>query len=328
MKSKGKVLVAGGAGYIGSHAVRDLQENGFHPLVVDNLSEGHREALVSGDLMVGDLKDSSFLDRVFSEHLITGVMHFAGKCYVGESMKDPAAYYEENLNSAMALLRAMLRNNVNNFIFSSSCATYGVPISLPLKETHPQDPVNPYGETKYFIERILRHYHRAYGLHYCALRYFNAAGASKDGKIGEAHDPETHLIPRVLGTLTGRFERVQVFGDDYPTDDGTCLRDYIHVADLASAHRRALLWIMETGESGSFNLGTGTAYSVRQILQSAEKITGMEVPVETVARRPGDPPELVADPAKALKTLEWKPRHSSLDEIIESAWKWENSRRY
>ena len=328
MSGSAKVLVAGGAGYIGSHAARDLDASGFKTLVVDNMSKGHRQAVVCGELLEGDLKDPSFLDQVFKDHSVQGVMHFASKCYVGESMKDPAIYYEENLSSALVLLRAMLKHVVNNFIFSSSCATYGTPLSLPLRESHPQDPVNPYGETKYFIERIPRHYDRAYGLRYCALRYFNAAGASLDGLTGESHDPETHLIPRILGTVTGRYEKLQVFGDDYPTPDGTCLRDYIHVVDLASAHRKALQWIWENDASEAFNLGTGTAYSVRQIIDSAEKVTGMKIPVEKVPRRPGDPPELVADPGKAAKFLEWSPQYSDLDTIMESAWAWEQHRKY
>jgi len=328
LNPKPNILVAGGAGYIGSHAVRDLHAAGFNPITVDNLSKGHKEAVVCGELLEGDLKDPDFLDQVFEKYPVQGVMHFASKCYVGESMDDPASYYEENLSSALTLLKAMLRNKVNNFIFSSSCATYGNPIKLPLQETHPQDPVNPYGETKYFIERILRHYDRAYGLRFCALRYFNASGASLDSRIGESHDPETHLIPRVLGTVTGQYEKIQVFGDDYPTPDGTCLRDYIHVCDLASAHRKALLWISENDASEAFNLGTGTAYSVREILESASRITGADIPVETSPRRPGDPPELVADPEKARIMLNWTPEYSDLDTIMESAWDWERNRAY
>lgn len=328
MKKHPEILVAGGAGYVGSHVARDLHAYGFTPLIADNLSKGHREAVVCGELLKGDLKDEFFLDRVFENHSIQGVMHFAGKCFVDESMSDPAIYYEENISSALTTLRAMLKHGVNNFIFSSSCATYGNPVSLPLRETHPQDPVNPYGETKYFIERILKHYDRAYGLRFCALRYFNAAGASLDARIGESHDPETHLIPRILGTVTGKFEKIQIFGDDYPTSDGTCLRDYIHVSDLASAHRKALQWISENDASEFFNLGTGTAYSVRQILESAQKTTGAEIPAETAPRRPGDPPELVADPSKAMNILDWQPEYSDLDTIMESAWKWERIRRY
>jgi UDP-glucose 4-epimerase len=328
LKMQPEILIAGGAGYIGSHAALELHAAGYKPLIVDNLSEGHREAVVCGELLEGDLKDPDFLDQVFECRSIQGVMHFASKCFVGESMSDPAIYYEENLSSALSLLRSMRKHKVNNFIFSSSCATYGNPISLPLQETHPQDPVNPYGETKYFIERILKQYDRAYGLRFCALRYFNAAGASLDGRIGESHDPETHLIPRILGTVTGKYKKIHIFGDDYPTADGTCLRDYIHVADLASAHRKALQWISNKNTSGFFNLGTGTAYSVRQILDSARKITGADIPVETAPRRPGDPPELVADPGKAKKILGWKPEFSSLNTIMESAWNWEQIRRY
>jgi len=328
LNSSKKILVAGGAGYIGSHAVRELDAAGFHPLIVDNLSKGHREAVLWGELLEGDLKDASFLERVFREHKIQGVMHFASKCYVGESMEDPAEYYEENLSSALTLLRAMLKQGVKNFIFSSSCATYGNPVSLPLGESHPQDPVNPYGETKYFIERILKHYHRAYGLRFCALRYFNAAGASLDARIGESHDPETHLIPRILGTVTGKYPKIQVFGDDYPTPDGTCLRDYIHVEDLASAHRKALQWIGDNHAGEFFNLGTGRSYSVREIIESAGRVTGREIPVETAPRRPGDLPELVADPAKAMSVLGWTPVSSDLDTIMKSAWEWERVRRY
>lgn len=328
MNGNRKILVAGGAGYIGSHAVRELRKSGFETLVIDNLSEGHREAVSGEELLVGDLKDSGFLDQVFDQYEIGGVMHFAGKCYVGESVSDPALYYEENLTGAMSLLRAMIKHRVNNFIFSSSCATYGTPIRLPLDESHPQDPVSPYGETKYFIERILHSYHRAYGLRYCSLRYFNAAGASLDGSIGESHEPETHLIPRILGTVTGRFEKIAIFGNDYPTPDGTCLRDYIHVEDLASAHRRALQWIWEHNTGEAFNLGTGKAYSVKQILETARKITGGIIPIETAPRRPGDPPELLADPGKAERVLEWRPAHSDLETIIKTAWEWEKQRKY
>ncbi|GAB4232378.1 MAG: UDP-glucose 4-epimerase GalE [Acidobacteriota bacterium] len=322
-----KVLVTGGAGYIGSHAVVALADTGFEPVTVDNLSEGHREAVLAGVLEVGDLSDQSFLDRVFSTHRPAAVMHFASRCYVGESVENPRRYYEENLGNALALLRAMLEHRVPWLIFSSSCATYGNPVRVPIPEDHPQDPVNPYGETKYFIERMLRWYDRAYGLRSVSLRYFNAAGADPDGRMGEAHDPETHLIPLVLRAALGKGP-VKVFGRDYPTRDGTCVRDYIHVTDLAAAHVRALQWLQETERTAAFNLGTGRGHSVAEVIRTAERVTGREVPVVPAPRRPGDPPELVADASRAAAELGWRAELSDLETIIRTAWRWELERRF
>lgn len=322
------ILVTGGAGYIGSHAVRELGRCGYSPVVLDNLSEGHREAVGEFDLLVGDLGDETFLDAVFQKYRFSGVMHFASRCYVGESVEDPKYYYEQNVGGGMSLLRAMLKAGVGNFIFSSSCATYGNPIRVPMDENHPQDPVNPYGETKYFLERILRQYDRAYGLRYTALRYFNAAGASRDGLLGESHDPESHLIPRVLKVATGEMDKVGIYGDDYPTRDGTCVRDYIHVEDLATAHVAALRRLADGAPSDIFNLGTGRGYTVMEVVEAAEARTGRDIRVEIAPRRSGDPPELVADATKANRALGWIPVHSDLETIVHTAWAWEQNRRY
>lgn len=323
-----KILVTGGAGYIGSHTVRELAAQGFEPVTLDNLSEGHREAVVTGPLEVGDLADEAFLDDLFSRHSISAVMHFASRCYVGESVTNPKRYYEENVGNAMTLLGVMLKHDVKRFILSSTCATYGDPIEVPISESHPQDPVNPYGETKYFIERILKQYDRAYSLRFVSLRYFNAAGDSLDGLIGESHDPETHLIPRILQTAQGKYDYIEVFGTDYPTPDGTCIRDYIHVLDLAAAHIAAVRWLEAGKASDFFNLGTGNGYSVRAMLEMAEQVTGMKIPVKMGSRREGDPAELVADASKANQQLGWTPQVSDLRTVMETAWNWELKRRY
>jgi len=321
-------LVTGGAGYIGSHTVRALGSQGFEPVTLDNLTEGHREAVLQGALETGDLSDESFLDGLFQRYRFEGVVHFASRCYVGESVENPRLYYGQNVGNAMTLFRVMLRHGVRQFVLSSSCATYGDPIRVPIDETHPQDPVNPYGETKFFIERILRQYDRAYGLRFVALRYFNAAGASLDGQLGEAHDPETHLIPRILEVGRQGSGEVQIFGDDYPTPDGTCIRDYIHVLDLASAHIAALAWLGDGRPSEFVNVGTGHGYSVRQVIAAAVKATGKDIPARVLPRRAGDPPALVADAAKARHLFGWEPQHSDLDTIMQTAWNWEKNRRY
>jgi len=320
-------LVTGGAGYIGSHTVAELARRGYRAIVLDNLSEGHREAVLDAPLEVVDLSDEKGLDRVFETHPVDGVIHFASLCYVGVSVTDPRLYFEQNLGNALTLLRVMLRHGVKKFIFSSSCATYGNPIRVPIDESHPQDPVNPYGETKYFVERILRDYDRAYGLRFVALRYFNAAGASRDNRLGESHDPETHLIPRVLQAAKNGGT-VDVYGEDYPTPDGSCVRDYIHVEDLATAHVAALDWLSANDRSDAFNLGTGHGYSVKEVIEAASMITGCSIPVNVAPRRAGDPPALVADAQKAYQTLNWKPQHSELSTIMETAWRWELKRRY
>lgn len=322
------VLVTGGAGYIGSHAVRELDRAGYRPVTVDNLSEGHREAVTAGELEVGDLADEDFLMSVFEKYDLAAVMHFASRCYVGESVENPRRYYEENVGNALTLLRVMLRKRVTRFILSSTCATYGQPLQIPMSEEHPQDPVNPYGESKFFIERILRQYDRAYGLRFVSLRYFNAAGASLDAQIGEAHDPETHLIPLIFRVAGGSKRNLKVYGDDYPTEDGTCVRDYIHVVDLAAAHVSALKWLEQDGKSDFFNLGTGLGYSVLQMIKMAEEVTGKSVSFEVGPKRDGDPPELIADPSKALDLLGWRAQHSDLRTVLETSWRWETNRRY
>ncbi len=313
---------------MGSHAVRELERQGLHPLTFDNLSQGHREAVLSGDFAQGDLADQKALDEVFASHSIDAVMHYASRCYVGESMEDPQLYYEQNLGNLLALLRSMRRHQVRKLVFSSSCAVYGNPTRIPIDEEHPLAPVNPYGETKYFIERMLRHYDRAYGLRFVSLRYFNACGASLDGRIGESHHPETHLIPRILGAARQQGGSLPIYGDDYPTPDGTCIRDYIHVLDLASAHLAAYRWLREGNPSEVFNLGTGTGYSVRQVVDGASRITGRRISPEIFPRRAGDPPQLVCASGKARRILGWAPRHSSLETILETAWKWECERCY
>lgn len=322
------VLVTGGAGYIGSHAVRHLDRAGFRPITVDNLSEGHREAVTAGNLEVGDLQDEEFLTSIFDKYDCTAVMHFASRCYVGESVENPRRYYEENVGNALTLLRVMLRKGVSRFILSSTCATYGLPEEIPISEAHPQNPVNPYGESKFFIERILRQYDRAYGIRFVSFRYFNAAGASLDALIGEAHDPETHLIPRVLAATGRKSADFRVYGDDYPTRDGTCIRDYIHVEDLARAHVSGLKWLEEGGKSEFFNLGSGFGYTVLEIIRMVEELTGKEVSFTVSSRRIGDPPELIADPSKAMNMLGWKAEYSDLETILETSWRWETNRRY
>ncbi len=324
----GKILVTGGAGYVGSHAVRTLNDRKFQTVVIDNLSEGHREAVLGGDFVEGDVADRTTLDRVFSTHEIEAVMHFAARCYVGESVRDPLLYYRSNLADAFPLLEAMLRHQVRRFIFSSSCAVYGVPERVPIREDQAQAPVNPYGLTKHFLERILASLNDSQGMRTVCLRYFNAAGASRDARIGESHDPETHLIPRVLQVASGRQQDISIFGSDYPTPDGTCIRDYVHIEDLAEGHSAALRWLLDGGESEAFNLGSGRGWSVREVVETARQISGHPIPCRQAEPRPGDPPELVADPARAAKQLGWRARRSDLNRIIEDAWRWECNRRY
>jgi UDP-glucose-4-epimerase GalE len=319
-------LITGGAGYIGSHAVLAASQWGFIPVTFDNLSEGHRWAVKDGRLIVGDLADGKRIKRVMKEVRPAAVMHFASHCYVGESVINPRKYYHDNVTNALNLFDAMLASRVRHFIFSSSCATYGNPLKVPMPEDHPQDPVNPYGDTKMMIEHILSSYDGAYGLKSVCLRYFNAAGADASASIGEVHDPETHLIPLVLDAAMGRRPSVTVFGDDYPTKDGTCIRDYIHVTDLADAHFKALKRMMRTGKSDAFNLGTGRGYTVLEVIRAAGKATGRKVPTRIGPRRAGDPPALVADSRKARRVLKWTPRHSGLENIMDTAWKWH--RRY
>jgi UDP-glucose 4-epimerase len=318
-----KVLVAGGAGYIGSHCVRQLVAAGHEPVVLDNFAYGHRSAVPPGiRLHEANLADGAALDRIFATERIDLVMHFAAFCYVGESVTSPLKYYLNNVSATYNLLDAMLRHGVKKFVFSSTCATYGVPATLPLVEGMPQAPINPYGQTKLDVENALKALARANGLSFAAFRYFNAAGASEDGSIGEDHDPETHLIPVAIGAAQGIRPALQVFGADYPTPDGTCLRDYVHVDDLSRAHIAAFAKLAAPGTALFYNLGTGTPTSVREVIRAVEKISGLNVPVNFVARREGDPPALFANSGKAQTELGWKPKFASIEPIVETAWRW------
>jgi UDP-glucose-4-epimerase GalE len=315
------VLVTGGAGYIGSHAAKALKQAGYRVVVYDNLDAGHRGAVKFGDFVQGDISDVAAVRNALRRHEIFGVLHFAAFLDVGESVRDPARYYRNNVGGALSVLEAMAAESVPYFVFSSTCATYGEPIETPIAETHPQRPINSYGETKLAVERALPHFERAYELHSVALRYFNAAGADPDGEIGEDHSPEIHVIPRAIMAATGG-PGLTVFGDDYPTPDGTCLRDYIHVTDLGEAHVRALESMVETGKSTAYNLGTGHPHSVREVIETVERITGRKVPWTLGPRRPGDPAVLYAAPQKAHAELHWTPRLGDLDAIVRTAWEW------
>lgn len=317
-----KILVVGGAGYIGSHMCKHLSKNGYSPLVLDNLVYGHREAVQWGPLIQGSIEDARLLDKVFSEHDIYGVMHFAAYAYVGESVEDPAKYYRNNVAATLCLLEAMVRHGIDRFIFSSSCATYGEPVRIPMTEDHPQSPINPYGRTKLMVEQVLEDFERAYGLRSISLRYFNAAGADPDGELGEDHNPETHLIPLVLQTALGRREAIHIFGDDYPTTDGTCVRDYIHVEDLSHAHLIAMERLLDGASGEKFNLGNGEGYSVNQVIETARRVTGKSIPAKMDPRRPGDPPSLIGSSEKAMRDLGWKPKYPDLETILETAWNW------
>jgi UDP-glucose-4-epimerase GalE len=315
------VLVTGGAGYIGSHAAKALKRSGYRVIVYDNLVAGHRAAVKFGDLVEGDILDTAVLTDVLRRHQVFAVMHFAAFLDVGESVRDPSKYYRNNVAGAASVLSAMAAAAVKHFVFSSTCATYGEPIETPIAETHPQQPINSYGESKLAIERALPHFERAHDMSWVALRYFNAAGADPDGEIGEDHAPEIHVIPRAIEAATGG-RRLEVFGDDYPTPDGTCLRDYVHVSDLAAAHLRALETIVETGKSGAYNLGTGRPHSVREVIDTVERVTGRAVPWALGPRRPGDPAVLYAAPHKAQAELHWTPQHADLEAIVRTAWNW------
>ena len=315
------VLVTGGAGYIGSHAAKALSRAGYAVLVYDNLIAGHRGAVKYGTLVEGDITDVAAVRDALRRHDIFAVMHFAAFLDVGESVREPARYYRNNVGGALSVLEAMAAESVRNFVFSSTCATYGEPIETPIVETHPQQPINSYGETKLAVERALPHFERAHGIAWVAMRYFNAAGADPDGELGEDHSPEIHVIPRAIAAARGG-PGLQVFGDDYPTPDGTCLRDYIHVADLADAHVRALDAIAETGKSGAYNLGTGHPHSVREVIDAVEHVTGRKVPWTLAPRRPGDPAVLYAAPHKAQSELRWMPRFGDLETIVRTAYAW------
>lgn len=319
-----KVLVTGGAGYIGSHAVRQLAQAGHDVWVYDNLSLGHRAAVPTGRLIEGELMDRPRIEAALGEQRIEAVMHFAAFAAVGESVADPAKYYQNNVVASLNLLEAMRAADVRKIVFSSTTATYGVPERIPITEDEPQKPINPYGFGKLVIEHALADYAAAYGFAYAALRYFNAAGASPSGQIGEDHDPETHLIPIVLQVALGQRSHITVLGDDYPTPDGTCIRDYIHVDDLGRAHVAALQRLQE-GEGLRLNLGTGRGYSVREVIDACRRVTGHAIPAEIGPRRPGDPPELVADSSRAQRELDWKCEYNDIESIVRTAWNWHAS---
>jgi UDP-glucose-4-epimerase GalE len=320
--AKSAVLVTGGAGYIGSHAAKALSRAGYDVIVYDNLSAGHREAVKYGQLVEGDIGDVAAVRAVLERHRPVAVMHFAAFLDVGESVREPIRYYRNNVGGALSVLEAMAATGVRRFVFSSTCATYGEPIETPIPETHPQQPINSYGETKLTIERALPHFGRAYGIRSVALRYFNAAGADPQGELGEDHSPEIHIIPRAIEAATGGAG-LKVFGDDYPTPDGTCLRDYIHVTDLADAHVRALEAIAD-GDEGlrAYNLGTGTPTSVLEVIRAVERVSGARVPWTLAPRRPGDPAALYAAATRVRGELGWSPRYSDIESIVRTAWDW------
>lgn len=316
------VLVTGGAGYIGSHACRALSQAGFYPVAYDNLCRGHAGLVRWGKLEVGALSDADRLQDVIRRHRPVGVIHFAAYAYVGESIRDPGMYYENNVTGTLRLLEVLRDTGVDAMVFSSSCATYGIPEQVPIAEDASQRPINPYGASKLMAERLIQDFGVAHGLRWMALRYFNAAGASPDGEIGELHDPEPHLIPRALMAAAGDLESLEIMGTDYPTPDGTALRDFIHVTDLADAHVRALWRLLEGHPSGAINLGTGRTCSVREIVRAVEQVTGAMLRIREVGRRPGDPPILVAHTARALERLGFSPRITDVLAIVESAWRW------
>jgi len=322
------ILVCGGAGYIGSHMVQPLKSSGHNVIVVDNLSTGHSESLGDAELIQADIQDSGALERLFSTRSISAVMHFCAGSLVGESMKRPLAYYENNVSGTLNLLRATRRHGLFQLVFSSTAAVFGEPKQERIDESHPTEPINPYGQSKLMVERMLEDAASAYGIRSVSLRYFNAAGASPDGLIGESHEPETHLIPNVLKSALGSGAPLKLFGDDYPSPDGTCIRDYIHVNDLAEAHLAALDWMDEHQGAHQFNLGNGRGFSVKEIIHAAEEVTGATIDYETQARRAGDPAVLVASAAKAKRELGWRPRYTRIEEIIETAWRWHRSQRY
>ncbi|MBB3268227.1 UDP-arabinose 4-epimerase [Azospirillum sp. OGB3] len=316
------VLVTGGAGYVGSHACKALAAAGFLPVTFDSLEHGRRDAVRWGPLLQGDLADRAALDRAFAEHQPVAVLHFAAYAYVGESVAKPLRYYRNNVAGTLTLLEAMAAAEVGMLVFSSTCATYGAPRVTPIPEDHPQQPVNPYGASKLMVERMIMDVGAASGLRAVILRYFNAAGADPEGEIGENHDPETHLIPLALDAALGRIPHLTVNGDDYDTPDGTCVRDYIHVSDLADAHVRALRHLLDGGDSVALNLGNGQGFSIRQVADAAERVTGRRVPLTVGPRRPGDPPVLVGDARKARALLKWRPQRDDLDVQIADAWRW------
>jgi UDP-glucose 4-epimerase len=326
---KPSILVTGGAGYIGSHTVLALKQAGYEVVILDNLVYGHRdlvEQVLRVELIEGDTSDRLLLDNLFQSRNFAAVMHFSAYAYVGESVTDPAKYYRNNVLGTLTLLESMLAASIKNFVFSSTCATYGVPNFIPITEDHPQNPINPYGATKLMVERILTDFDVAYNFKSVRFRYFNAAGANPQGLLGEDHDPETHLIPLVLQTALGKREAISIFGTDYPTPDGTCIRDYIHVNDLADAHILGLEYLLNGGESEVFNLGNGNGFSVREVIAAAEDVTGMVISVQECDRRIGDPPALIGTSEKARKILNWQPQYPGIKDIVSHAWQWHQTR--
>lgn len=326
MNNEGKtILVTGGAGYIGSHAVLYLKERGYDVVVLDNLVYGHRELVedvLKVPLIVGDTGDSYTLQQIFKDYEISAVLHFAAFAYVGESVKDPLKYYRNNVANTLTLVKTMLEADVKNLVFSSTCATYGVPSQAPIPEDEPQNPINPYGMSKLMVERILQDINHAHELRSVCFRYFNAAGADPEGRLGEDHVPETHLIPLLLLTALGHRKSFSIFGTDYPTSDGTCVRDFIHVTDLANAHVLGLDYLLNGGEATVFNLGNGQGYSIRQVIEAARKVTGQEIDIVECDRRPGDPPELIGGSERAKAVLGWQPQYSNIETILSHAWNW------
>lgn len=318
-----KILVVGGAGYIGSHMVKKLAKAGNDVITLDNLSYGYRDAVKYGEFIEGDLGDDAVLESIFKNGDIDAVMHFAGFIQVGESVVKPSMYYYNNVANTLILLDAMLRHDIKNFIFSSTAAIFGEPDYTPIDEKHNKRPINPYGHTKLMIEQVLQDYDVAYQLRSTCLRYFNAAGADPDGELGERHIPETHLIPLILQAASGRREDIKVFGDDYATDDGSCVRDYIHINDLCEAHLLALKKMMTTDKSARYNLGNGKGFSVKQVIDIAKQVSGNDFKVSIEPRRAGDPAVLVADATLAQQELNWQPEHAELEDIVKTAWQWE-----
>lgn len=324
-----KILITGGAGYIGSHVLKALSKKGnYHVLTIDNLSSGHKEAVIYGDLAVVDLENEEAIKDIFKSFKPDAVIHFAAFIEVAESVVNPAKYYKNNTLNTLNLLQTMVEYKVDKFIFSSTAAVYGTPVETPIPETHPINPINPYGQSKAFVEKILQDFSKAYDFNYVSLRYFNAAGADPKGRIGESHNPETHLIPLILKTAKGERDSIKIFGTDYPTPDGTCIRDYIHVDDLAEAHILALEYLLNGGNSDVFNCGYGHGYSVKEVVNTAKKVTGIDFKVEETDKRPGDPAILVADSTKLKQKLNWKPKFDDLEYIIKTAWNWEINKRY
>ena len=321
--SKKSVLVTGGAGYIGAHACKALAGAGYTPITYDNLVYGHPQSVKWGPLEEGDIGDSRRLENVLQKYTPIAVMHFAAYAYVGESVENPAKYYRNNVAGTLKLLESMKNCGINKIIFSSTCATYGMPEQIPIAENHPQNPINPYGRSKLVIEWILRDFAVAYDLKFVSLRYFNAAGADPNAETGEDHTPETHLIPLMLDVALGKRNQLEIFGTDYDTPDGTCIRDYIHVSDLADAHLLALEYLRDGGQSNVFNLGNGDGFSVREVIATAMSITGCDIPCVESDRRPGDPLVLIGSSDKIQKKMGWNPVHNSLDSIIETAWQWQ-----